>query len=112
MRTISQLPYLVAAFLVPNSQALVNNPLAVSMNTPGYHCQVKRDLHMINIHYGASHQGLPCKVTYQRGGMGVTQLLEARRNVGICEHKAKRMAVRLIDRGGECTKVELTSIQL
>ena len=96
---------LVAAFLVPNSQALISNPVIITVDTPGYHCRLNTNLRMINIHYGNNAQGLPCQVTHRENTHAIRQLLEAKRNINICESKATDMAARLRDRGWRCEQV-------
>ncbi|MGH1487655.1 MAG: hypothetical protein ACRBCI_15680 [Cellvibrionaceae bacterium] len=98
----AQLLFLTAAFLVPNSQAVKSNNLDADMNAAGYYCSIGQTARAININYGESEQGLPCQVTLQEKVGQITQLLEAKRNVAICETKAKIMATRLIDRGWHC----------
>ena len=106
----AQLCLLTAAFLVPNSQAVISNNQDADMNNAGYYCSSGQTTQTINIHYGNSTQGLPCKVTLQAKSGDVTQLLEAKRNVSICETKAKLMATRLIDRGWRCQRSGIFSM--
>ena len=98
----TQLLFLMAAFLVPNSQAVISNNQDADMNTAGYYCSIGQQAKSIHIHYGNNTQGLPCQVTLQHNTRAITQLLSAKRNVSICENKAGSMAVRLIDRGWHC----------
>ena len=101
MQFPTQLLFILAAFLVPVSQAVVSNNDVANMNAAGYYCATSQEIRTIQIHYGSDSQGLPCRVTYERSNK-VTQLLQADRSTAICEHKAEIMAARLIDRGWHC----------
>ncbi len=98
----TQLLFLAAAFLVPNSQAVLSDNLAIVMEEAGYYCEAAGKITKVNIHYGESANNLPCKVTVESKGSEAMVLLEAKRNVEICEHKADVMKQRLIDRGWSC----------
>ncbi|MFT6387152.1 MAG: putative ATP-grasp superfamily ATP-dependent carboligase [Cellvibrionaceae bacterium] len=97
-----QLLFLMAAFLVPNSQAVISDRLEANMQTAGYYCQKRRDIAIVSIHYQNSTNDLPCSVSIQKNSSPVVSLLEAKRNKDNCESKAKTMMQRLVDRGWRC----------
>ena len=100
--------FLMAAFLVPNSQAVISNSLgatisSASMDSSSYYCSTNRgETQHISVIYGNSPTGLPCSVTLQANQAVVTQLLQAKRNVAACAQKARAMALRLQDRSWHC----------
>lgn len=97
-----QLLFLTAAFLVPNSQAVISDNLEANMQTAGYYCEVSGKIAKVSIHYGEELNNLPCLVTIQRNNSDVIPLLEAKRSKNHCENKAKVMMQRLVDRGWHC----------
>jgi len=94
--------FLMAAFLVPNSQAVIANRLEANMHTAGYFCSTTGKTAEVSIHYGSNHLRLPCRVTVQRNGSAAVSILEAKRNKDHCDLKAASMKQRLVDRGWHC----------
>lgn len=93
---------LAAAFLVPNSQALLSDQLQAGMTTAGYYCSLGGNRATVSIHYGDSASHLPCSVGLQKNQGEVVSLLEAKRHLSHCETKAIQMQKRLHDRGWQC----------
>lgn len=93
---------LMAAFLVPNSQAVIADRLEANMHTAGYFCSIAGKTTEVSIHYGDNNQHLPCRVTVQKSGSAVVSILEAKRNKDHCNLKAESMKQRLVDRGWHC----------
>ncbi|MGH1438739.1 MAG: hypothetical protein ACRBBR_01405 [Cellvibrionaceae bacterium] len=97
-----RLLFLMAAFLVPNSQAVIADRLEANMHTAGYFCSTAGKTAEVSIHYGDNAQHLPCRVTLQKSGSSIVSILEAKRNKNHCDLKAASMKQRLVDRGWHC----------
>ena len=94
--------FLMAAFLVPHSQAVIPDGLEANMQAAGYYCETPREVARVSIHYGDKLSDIACRVTIQRNSSPVVSLLEAKRSKNLCESKAKVMMQRLVDRGWRC----------
>jgi len=98
----TQLFFLMAAFLVPNSQAVIADRLNANMQSAGYFCSIQGRTTEVSIYYEDNIRSLPCRVTVQKNGLPVVAILEAKRNKIHCDNKAKSMKQRLVDRGWHC----------
>lgn len=99
---------LIMLILVPSSQAMKAETGKLQADTTQYFCTFGASTRTVNIHYGDSIDGLPCEVTYKQQNHPLRTLLRAERNVMTCESKAKNMAVRLGDRGWNCSESNST----
>ena len=91
-----------------NSEALFSNSSYSETGNNGYHCQSGYQQKKISIHQQTDDiYTFTCRVSWQHNNGKEAVLWNSQRNIDSCEKNASAIAMRLKDRGWQCSSIRI-----